>query len=95
MAASRSLNDPVVIMTLVNGCAADNGATLQSSSYLELEAKLLGTGIQGIVFDAYKTNDFKFVALDVPGSRVIVGHVDAKRGLVVDASFARTLPVSF
>jgi hypothetical protein len=31
MAASRSLNDPVVIMTLVNGCAADNGATLQSS----------------------------------------------------------------
>lgn len=69
----------------------DLGAKLQSTSYLELEAKLLGNGIQGIVFDAYKTNDFKFVALDVPNSRVIVGHVDAKRGLVVDASFARTL----
>ncbi len=70
----------------------DLGATLQSSSYLELEAKLLGTGIQGIVFDAYKTNDFKFVAFDVPGSRVIVGHMDAKRGLVVDASFRTNDP---
>src|SRR5207247_2314804 len=34
---------------------------------------------------------FKFAALDVAGQRVIVGHVDARRGWVVQSSFAAVL----
>ncbi len=41
------------------------GQRLNPSSYLEIQAKLNATQTGGIVFDAYGTNDFKFVALDV------------------------------
>lgn len=31
-------------------------------------------GIGGVVFDRYDVDDYKFVALDVPNQRVIIGH---------------------
>ena len=64
---------------------------LQSHSYLELRATLRTSAIGGIVLDEYGADRFKFVALDVAVQRVIVGHVDAQRGWVVDASVARAL----
>ena len=45
----------------------------------------------GIAFDAYAANDYKFAALDVAGQRVLIGHVDPRRGFVIDASVARAL----
>ena len=61
---------------------ADLGTNIDSSSFVDLTSTLSSTGTGGIAFDAYATNDFKFAALDVVGQRVIVGHVDPKRGWV-------------
>jgi hypothetical protein len=69
----------------------DLGVSLQLTSYREPEATLSTTGIGGMIFDSYGVNDYKFVALDVPGQRVLVGHVDPRRGWTVDATFAKSL----
>ena len=69
----------------------DLGRQLASTSYLEVQSTLRATAIGGVVFDHYADNDFKFAALDVAGQRVVVGHVDPRRGYVVDASIARAL----
>jgi hypothetical protein len=69
----------------------DLGATVEPSSSLEIEGTLSTTAIGGLVFDAYATNDYKFVALDVAGQRVVVGHVDKKGSWIVDATFAKAL----
>jgi hypothetical protein len=42
----------------------------------------------GVVFDRYADNDFKFVAIDAQGDRLIFGHVD-KRGLQIDNAVSR------
>ena len=44
----------------------------------------------GLVFDAYGLDRYKFVALDVPGQRVVFGHLDKGRW-VIDAAAARAL----
>ena len=64
---------------------------LRTSSALDLDATVRATAIGGIAFDVYGLTDYKFVALDIPGQRVLVGHVDRRRGWVVDATFSRTL----
>jgi hypothetical protein len=69
---------------------AELGAGLQPHSYLELEAKLRTTGTGGIVFDRYADNDYKFVAIDVVGDKLVFGHVSPKHGLGIDYSVART-----
>lgn len=71
--------------------ALDPGALLRSTSYVGEEAVVAVSGIGGVAFDIYQTNDFKFVALDSGSQSVLVGHVDPRRGWVVDASFAATL----
>jgi Ca2+-binding RTX toxin-like protein len=63
------------------------------NSRLELEATINTTGTGGVFFDSYAINDLKFVALDVVGQKVLVGHVDPKRGWVVEGSFAAALTV--
>ena len=63
---------------------------ISSSSYLELQASVRSTGLGGIVFDYYSPTDFKFVVLDVPGKRVLVGHSDPTRGWMVDSATAWT-----
>ncbi|WP_203230655.1 calcium-binding protein [Agromyces humi] len=65
------------------------GVRLDPMSYLEVEAVLAANGYSGIVFDWYANDDFKFVALDVAGKRIVVGHVSPRGGWVVDASVAK------
>ena len=48
---------------------------LASSSWLEIVSTLSTSGVGGIVFDGNDPKRLKFVALDVPGQRVLVGHV--------------------
>src|SRR6266545_215890 len=67
----------------------DLGARIQPTSYGEIDAALSTTGVGGVVFDAYATNDYKFVVLDAVGQKVLVGHVDPRRGWVVEASYAQ------
>ena len=78
---------PAALSTLDLGL----GHGLASSSHVVLDATLSTTGIAGIVFDAYAANDYKFVALDVPGQRILIGHVDPRRGWTIDATIARAL----
>ena len=40
------------------------------------------TQIAGLAFDVYATNDLKFAALDVAGQRIVIGHIEPRRGLV-------------
>ena len=67
---------------------------LQPNSYLELEAVVRTSQVGGILFDRYAANDYKFVELDVPNQKVIVGHVEPRRGWVVEASYTKTLTAS-
>ena len=70
----------------------DLGPDLEASSYIELTATFKVTtagAIGGVVFDYYAANDFKFVALDIAGQRVVIGHWSPRQGYVVDTSSAR------
>jgi hypothetical protein len=53
----------------------DLGKQISADSYLELTATFRTTGRAGFVFDRYSAGDYKFVALDVPAQRVVVGWV--------------------
>jgi hypothetical protein len=56
-----------------------------------LDALLSTSGVAGLAYDIYAADDHKFVVLDVPGQRVLIGHVDPRRGWTVDAAIARSL----
>ena len=74
-----------------DGTGSANDARLDPLSYLEVEAVLAANGFSGIVFDYYDTDDFKFVALDVAGSRLVIGHFTSRGGWVVDRSITKVL----
>ncbi|HMC71695.1 MAG TPA: Calx-beta domain-containing protein, partial [Mycobacteriales bacterium] len=67
------------------------GVRIASTSWLDLTATLATSGLAGIAFDIYNAHNYKFAAIDVPNQRVLLGHYDPRRGLVVDASVATTL----
>ncbi|HET9215853.1 MAG TPA: Calx-beta domain-containing protein, partial [Terriglobia bacterium] len=67
------------------------GASFLSTSYAEVQSIISTNGIGGIIFDQYDVDDYKFVALDVPGQKVLIGHVDPRRGWVVENSVNRSL----
>ena len=67
------------------------GHGLGTNAHAELETSLRTSATAGIVFDAYAANDYKFAALDMAGQRVLLGHVDPRRGFVIDAAVARVL----
>ncbi|HXF83072.1 MAG TPA: hypothetical protein VNN19_10005, partial [bacterium] len=67
------------------------GRGVAANSVLELSTTFTAQGLAGLIFDQYGPENFKFVAVDVPGQRVVVGHHTAQRGLVIDASTARTV----
>jgi hypothetical protein len=70
---------------------ADLGVSgFQTSSWIEVTATLRTAAMGGLVFDAYGLDRYKFVALDVPGQRVVFGHLDKGRW-VIDAAAARAL----
>ena len=60
-------------------------------AFLEVTGTVRTAGIAGLVFDGYAADDFKFAAVDIPGQRVIIGHVDPRRGWVIDAAVSKTL----
>ena len=68
----------------------DLGVGLSADSYLELDAVIATAARGGIVFDRYDDQNYKFVALDVAGDRVVVGHV-SRGAETIDASWTRAL----
>ncbi|HZM74528.1 MAG TPA: hypothetical protein VFC19_02315 [Candidatus Limnocylindrales bacterium] len=48
------------------------------------------TDTGGLFFDGY-SDSYKFVVLDVQVDKVVIGHWEARRGFVIDASFNRVL----
>ncbi|HZM74531.1 MAG TPA: hypothetical protein VFC19_02330, partial [Candidatus Limnocylindrales bacterium] len=75
-----------------SGYATINLATsIAPASYVELETVLRTTNMGGLFFDGYSDNSYKFVALDVQAQKVLIGHWEARRGFVIDASFTRVL----
>ncbi|MDT8434866.1 MAG: hypothetical protein RQ731_08945, partial [Anaerosomatales bacterium] len=68
----------------------DSGG-LQTYSYVEVEALLRTGTLAGLIFDGYSGTDYKFAAIDVLGSRVLLGHLDPRRGWVIDTAIPRTL----
>ena len=69
------------------------GRGIETSAIVELSAKLRTDGKGGFVFDRYADDDYKFVTIDAPGDKVIIGHVSPKGGLKIDASFTKTIDV--
>jgi len=69
----------------------DLGARLQSDSYVEFTTQVKTAQMAGLVFDQYSASDYKFVAIDVVGQRIVVGHVDPTRGLVIEQATAKIL----
>ncbi len=63
----------------------------QSMSLLELSVKLNVQAQGGYLFDYYGPNNFKFVAIDAPADKVIIGHYSATQGWVVDASTSQSI----
>ena len=64
---------------------------LHVASYLELAATVNTATRAGFVFDRYSATDFKFVAIDAPADKVIIGHYTAHGGWVEDAVVAKTI----
>jgi hypothetical protein len=69
----------------------DLGAHAQPDSYVEISTQAKTAQMAGLVFDQYAANDYKFVAIDVAGQRIVVGHVDPTRGFIVEQAIAKTL----
>ncbi len=60
------------------------------NSKVELSAEIVD-GYGGFIFDYVADDRFKFVALDAANDQVVVGHYEATRGLVIDASVSLSL----
>ena len=73
------------------GAAHTAGAHLQQDSYVEFTTQVKTAQMAGLVFDQYAVNDYKFVAIDVVGQRVVVGHQDPTRGMVIEQTIAKVL----
>src|SRR4029079_13141948 len=72
----------------------DTGRRVASTSWVATTSTLtLGasTSFAGVMYDAYTANDYKLVALDMVGQRVVFGHMDSRRGWTVDLSVAQVL----
>jgi hypothetical protein len=67
------------------------GRGIVPASFLDLTAKLSTQAMGGIIFDQYGANDFKFVVIDAPGDRVILGHRTQQRGWSIDAVTSKVI----
>ena len=64
---------------------------LSVDAVLDLSGKVNTMGRAGFVFDRYSADNFKFVAIDAPADKVIIGHYTAKSGWVNDLVVAKTI----
>ena len=63
---------------------------IAATAWNEVSTTVRTSGVAGLVFDRYADGRAKVALLDVPGQRVLLGHLD--RGtLVVDTAVARSL----
>jgi hypothetical protein len=67
------------------------GRGLRTSAYLEVSTKVKTAAAAGFVFDYYGPDAFKYVTVDVPAGKVVLGHHTPRDGWVVDATVAKTL----
>jgi hypothetical protein len=44
-----------------------------------------------VIFDRYSATDYKFVALDIPTGRLLIGHSSPRSRVVIDFAIAKTL----
>ena len=63
----------------------------QSMSLLELSTKVNVQGQGGFLFDYYGPHYFKFVVIDAPADKILIGHYTTQGGWVVDASKSKTI----
>jgi Ca2+-binding RTX toxin-like protein len=64
---------------------------LKVSSYLELNGTVNATELAGYIFDRYGDASFKFVAVDAPNDRLVIGHYTKNGGWVTDAFVATSI----
>jgi Ca2+-binding RTX toxin-like protein len=69
------------------------GRGLQPNSVLDLSATVNTQTIGGLIFDAYGTGEFKYVAINPGTDLVIIGHRTDRRGWVQDAVASRVINV--
>ena len=71
----------------------DTGRRVASTSWVAATSTLTlaPTSFAGVMYDAYTADDYKLVALDMVGQRVVFGHMDSRRGWTVDLSVAQVL----
>ena len=65
---------------------AASGGRLSSTSWVELTVRFSTSGVAGLAFDVYGPDDLKLAVIDVPGQRILLGHLSARTGWVVDAA---------
>ena len=88
LTGSAPAGQPALAVVPVPNAAtgAASGGRVASTSWLELTARLTTAGLAGIAFDVYAPDNLKLAVLDVPGQRVLLGHISPRGGFVVDAS---------
>jgi hypothetical protein len=64
---------------------------LNTNAVLDLSARVRTQARAGLIFDYYAGDDFKFVAIDAPSDRVILGHYTAPHGWVFDVVVSRPI----
>src|SRR3954471_20574719 len=64
---------------------------LSVDALLQLTTTVNTQGRAGFVFDRYSADNFKFVAIDAPADKVIIGHYTKKSGWVEGAVLAKQI----
>ena len=64
---------------------------LNVASYLEFSSKVVANGRAGFAFDRNADGGFKFVMVDAPADKVVIGHYTAKSGWVSDAVVSKVI----
>jgi hypothetical protein len=81
-----------VAAVLIGFPAAPGGAVpnFDATSYVNLTSTFRASGFSGFMFDWYNAGDYKFVAIDVAGQRITIGHV-IRGSRVIDATIAQAI----
>jgi hypothetical protein len=64
---------------------------LNANAKVRFATDVTAAGQGGLIFDFVSEERFKFAMADVAGDRIIIGHVDAQNGIVIDAQVGANL----
>jgi hypothetical protein len=84
------LTGQTIAYDLIELGLSTSGSGLVAGSYLELSATVRTDNIGGFIFDYYSFSDYKFVAIDVAMSKILIGHVSGS-GWTVDSIIAKSV----